>query len=159
MSVISNDFSDYVDKATLSLEDSTLGLSHSAGLNANVTIKRPSGELVCGSVRWINSEFMELACEVSLSPATFVELRVELKGWSETVYLQATVARTRPSGEAGVFRAIVRIIDMSDRDRELLYVWLRDHEAGGTSVDPSAIVAKGGHGRRSVKRGILSALK
>jgi hypothetical protein len=149
----------FVD-STLSLVDSSLGLPKLAlGLNANVSIKQPSGELVCGSIRWINSEFMELVSEVCLSPTTPVELRVELKGWSETVYVQAAVSRTRPTGESGISRAILRIIDMSDYDRSLLYVWLKDHDAGGTSVDPSAIVAKSDRGRLSVRRGILRALK
>ena len=71
----------------------------------------------------------------------------------------SAVSRTRPSGEGGGSRAILRIIDMSDYDRNLLYVWLKDHDAGGTSVDPSAIVAKSDRGRLSVTRGILRALK
>ena len=159
MAGFSKFYNEGVTATSMSLEDSTLSLLHSSGLNANVAIKLPSGELVCGSVRWINSEYIELACDTCLSPATSVELRVELKGWSETIYIQAAVARIRPTGETGSSRAIVRIIDLSDNDRNLLFVWLRDHEAGGTSVDPCSIVAKSGHGRSSVKRGILSALK
>lgn len=151
---------DFLVDSTLSLADSSLGLPNIAlGLNANVSIKDPSGDLIFGSIRWINSEFMELVSSVSLLPTTSVELRVELKGWSETVYVQAAVSRTRPTGEGGGARAILRIIDMSDYDRNLLYVWLKDYDAGGTSVDPSAIVAKSGRGRLSVRRGILRALK
>jgi hypothetical protein len=148
-----------VDSAASFADYSLSTTPHAFGLNTNVSIKLPSGGLVCGSVRWINKDYIELASETNLSPATLVELRVELKGWSETVYVQAAVARTRPGGEVGRSRAIVRIIDMSDYDRELLNVWLKDHEAGGTSVDPSAIVAKSGRGRGSVSRGILRAMK
>ena len=143
-----------------SITDSFLsGPSQSVGLNANVSVKQASGEIVCGTVRWINNEYMEFVSEANLEPASLIELRVELKGWSETIYIQAAVSRTRPLGDQGINRAIVNFIDMSDNDKSLLSVWLKDHDAGGTSVDPSAIVAKSDRGRGSVRLGILRALK
>jgi hypothetical protein len=141
--------------------DPDLHTSH--GLNSSITAKLPNGTITSGRVVWLTSKSLQVELGEMLTPMDLVELRVELQGLNETVYIQAAVARSRPANTNGLAASIVRIIDMPIRDRKLLDQWVSDHEFGGTSTDPGSLYSlsttRRGGGRESVREGLRAALQ
>jgi len=135
----------------------------SYGLNSSVIAKLPNGEVASGRVSWLNSQSMQLELNQCLNPTDLLELRVELQGLDETVYIQAAVARSRPPAQDRLASTIVRIIDMPLQDKELLERWVEDHSFGGTSSNPGSLLslssARRGGGRSSVREGLRQALQ
>jgi hypothetical protein len=135
----------------------------SHGLNATVIAKLPNGELASGTVEWLTSNSLQVELDVSLNPTDLVELRVELQGLGETVYIQAAVARSRPANAAGLAAAIFRIIDMPLKDHLLLQQWVEDHAQGGTSSNPGSLFSlsnsQTGGGRNSIREGLRAGLR
>jgi hypothetical protein len=141
--------------------DPRIHTSH--GLNSSITGKLPNGEITSGRVVWLTSNNLQVELDETLTPMDLVELRVELQGLGETVYIQAAVARSRPANAEGLATSIVRIIDMPNRDRQLLDQWVADHAHGGTSTDPGSLYSlsttRNGGGRESVREGLRAALR
>lgn len=135
----------------------------SHGLNSSITGKLPNGTITSGRVVWLTSNNLQVELDETLTPMDLVELRVELQGLGETVYIQAAVARSRPANAEGLATSIVRIIDMPNRDRQLLDQWVADHALGGTSTDPGSLYSlsttRRGGGRESVREGLRAALR
>lgn len=134
----------------------------SHGLNSSVIAKLPNGKLASGRVEWLTSTNLQVELDCSLTPMDLVELRVELQGLNETVYIQAAVSRTRPANAEGLAASIVRIIDMPVHDNELLDQWVTDHALGGTSTNPGSLYTlsstRRGGGRQSIRDGLRTAL-
>jgi hypothetical protein len=127
-----------------------------------VIAKLPNGKLASGRVEWLTSTNLQVELDHSLTPMDLVELRVELPGLNETVYIQAAVSRARPANPEGLAASIVRIIDMPVQDKELLEHWVADHALGGTSTNPGSLYSlsstRRGGGRQSVRDGLRAAL-
>ena len=94
----------------------------SYGLNSSVIAKLPNGEVASGRVSWLNNQSMQLEMNRCLTPTDLLELRVELQGLNETVYMQAAVARSRPPTQDRLASTIVRIIDMPLQDLSLIHI-------------------------------------
>ena len=136
-------------------------MSH--GLNSSVIAKLPSGEVASGHLAWLNKESMQVELDTSLTPTDLIELRVELLGLEETVYVQAAVARSRPAKSNGMAASIVRIIDMPLEDQQLLDRWVDDRSIGGTCSNPGSLLSlsstRRGGGRSAVLDGLRAGLK
>jgi len=134
----------------------------SHGLNSTVIAKLPNGNLASGRVDWLTATNLQVELDQSLTPTDLIELRVELQGLNETVYIQAAVSRSRPANAEGLAASIVRIIDMPVADQKLLKQWVFDHALGGTSTNPGSLYslssARRGGGRESVREGLRAAL-
>jgi len=136
-------------------------MSH--GLNSSVIAKLPGGVVASGRVSWLNNESMQVELDTSLNPTDRIELRVELRGIDETVYIQAAVARSRPANSEGMASSIVRIIDMPIDDQQLLERWVEDHSIGGTCSNPGSLMSlsstRRGGGRSAVLNGLRAGLQ
>jgi len=106
---------------------------------------------------------MQVELDTSLNPTDRIELRVELRGIDETVYIQAAVARSRPANSEGMASSIVRIIDMPIDDQQLLERWVEDHSIGGTCSNPGSLMSlsstRRGGGRSAVLNGLRAGLQ
>ena len=135
----------------------------SSGLNSTVVAKLPNGNVASGTVDWLTTSSLQVELDQTLNPTELVELRVELQGIHETVYIQAAVARSRPANADGVSISIFRIIDMPLDDQALLQQWVEDHAIGGTSSNPGSLFSlsstRRGGGRESVRTGLRAALR
>lgn len=135
----------------------------SHGLNSSVVAKLPNGNVASGTVEWLTTTALQVELDRSLTPTDLVELRVELQGLEETVYIQAAVARSRPADSSGLAASIFRIIDMPLEDKQLLQRWAEDHDLGGTSSDPGSVVSlsstRRGGGRSAVRDGLRAGLR
>ena len=135
----------------------------SHGLNSNVVAKLPNGNVASGTVDWLTTNALQVELDHSLFPTDRAELRVELQGLEETVYIQAAVARSRPVDSSGMAAAIFRIIDMPLEDQQLLQRWVEDHALGGTSSDPGSVYSlsstRRGGGRKAVRDGLRAGLR
>jgi hypothetical protein len=129
----------------------------SHGLNSTVIAKLPNGNLASGRVDWLTATNLQVELDQSLTPTDLIELRVELQGLNETVYIQAAVSRSRPANAEGLAASIVRIIDMPVGDQNLLKQWVFDHALGGTSTNPGSLYslssARRGGGRERLLLG------
>ena len=134
----------------------------SHGLNSTVIAKLPNGILASGQVNWLTATSLQVELDRSLTPTDLIELRVELQGLDETVYIQAAVSRSRPANAEGLAASIVRIIDMPVDDQKLLEQWVSDHAFGGTSTNPGSLYSlsstRRGGGRESIRDGLRAAL-
>ena len=100
-----------------------------------VTVAVKTGDSVAfGTVIWLREKRLCFEAHARTKEMDLVELRMELRGRSDTVYAHGQIAtKQKRQGAVPVF--IVAITRMSAEDEKRLKLWLEDIARGGTSAN------------------------
>ncbi|GEM_PF-5597094 len=105
-----------------------------------VTVAMKTGDSVAfGTVMWLRDRRLSFEANARSKEGDNVELRMELRGRSDTVYALGHVAsRVNRHGAVPVF--VVGISQMSPEDEARLAAWLEDLRRGGTSANVEGLI-------------------
>ena len=107
-----------------------------SGLNNSIALRTEDG-VAFGSVDWIQGEQLQFQASVRLKTNDLVEMRMELTGWSDTLYGLIQIKRILPGVDGGAPRFMAIMVRMEESELSLLNQWLIERSEGGTSQDPT----------------------
>ena len=109
------------------------------GLNNSIAILFNEG-VAHGSIDWIQGEELQFQAAAKMRENDVVEMRMELTGWSDTLYGVLRILQQIQSPEGEAPRFIATMVRMEEKELALLNQWLHECARDSTGQDSSQTV-------------------
>ena len=106
------------------------------GLNNSIAILFNEG-VAHGSIDWIQGEELQFQAAAKMRENDVVEMRMELTGWSDTLYGVLRILQQIQSPEGDAPRFLATMVRMEEKELALLNQWLHECARDGTGQDSS----------------------